>query len=63
MLFNEFYQLYQNIKNNPNYPTLQRQILLKRLSGIIFCKSDYELHQCRSMKVECPLITYYYCDF
>ena len=59
MLFNEFYQKYQNIKNNPNYTAQQRQILLKRLSGTIFCQSDYEWHQCYSIKFECPLMVYY----
>ena len=60
MLYNEFYKLYQNIKNNNNYTTSQRQIYLKRLSGIIFCKSDSEWHQCYLIKLECPLITCYH---
>lgn len=59
MLFNEFYQKYQNIKNNPKYTTQQKQILLRELSGIIFCQSELERDRCYSIQLECPLMTFY----
>lgn len=59
MFFQEFNKIYQNIKNNNNYSIPQKQQYLKKISVTIFCKSEFEYHQCCLFKTDCPLIVYY----